>query len=225
MRKLLAEALGTFCLIFAGTGAVVVDQVTGGKVGGLGISLVFGLMVLAMIYTIGHVSGAHMNPAVTIGFYSAGRHKARELLPYIVAQLIGAVAASLALRLIFAGQATNLGVTMPAGSALQSFALEFIMSFMLMFTIMGVATDDRSEGTMAGIAVGGMVALEAAFGGPISGASMNPARSFAPALVSMNFAHQWLYWVAPAAGAILGAQSYRWIRGPAAPDGESSALA
>ena len=210
--KLIAEAIGTFCLVFAGTGAVVVDQATGGKVGGLGIALVFGLIVLAMIYAIGHVSGAHMNPAVTIGFHSAGRHKTAELLPYIGAQLAGAVAASLTLRLLFAGAPTNLGVTLPAGSEAQSLALEFIMSFMLMFTIMGVATDDRAEGAMAGIAVGGLIALEAAFGGPISGASMNPARSFAPALVSLNFAHQWIYWAAPIAGTVVGARAYGWVQ-------------
>lgn len=211
--KLLAEAIGTFCLVFAGTGAVVVDQVTGGKVTGLGISLVFGFIVLAMIYTIGHISGAHMNPAVTLAFCASGRHKPAELMPYILSQLAGAVAASLMLRLLFAGQPTNFGLTLPAGSEAQSFILELIMSFMLMFTIMGVATDDRAEGTMAGIAIGGMIALEAAFGGPISGASMNPARSFAPALVTLNFAHHWLYWVAPILGAVLGAQSYRLIQG------------
>ena len=212
--KLLAEAVGTFCLVFAGTGAVVVDQVTGGKVTGLGVSLVFGLVVLAMIYTIGHVSGAHMNPAVTLAFCSAGRHKASEVLPYVAAQLAGAVAASLVLKHLFAGQATSLGVTLPAGSAAQSFVLEAILSFMLMLTIMGVATDDRAEGEMAGIAIGGMVALEAAFGGPISGASMNPARSFAPALATGNFAHHWIYWVAPILGMFLGAQAYRLIQGP-----------
>jgi aquaporin Z len=187
--KLLAEGIGTFCLVFAGTGAVVVDQVTGGKVGGLGISLVFGLIVLAMIYTIGHISGAHLNPAVTLGFYSAGRHPRAHILPYIAAQVAGAVAASVSLRLLFHGTANNLGVTLPAGSELQSFVLEVILSFMLMFTIMGVATDDRAEGAMAGIAIGAVIALEAAFGGPISGASMNPARSFAPAVVSGNLSH------------------------------------
>lgn len=218
--KLLAEALATFCLVFTGTGAVVVDQVTGGKVGGLGISLVFGLVVLAMIYAVGHVSGAHMNPAVTVAFCSAGRHKLREVPPYVAAQLAGAVAASLALRLLFAGQATNLGATLPAGSTAQSFVLEVILTFMLMFTIMGVATDDRAEGAMAGIAIGGMVAVEAAFGGPISGASMNPARSFGPALVSGNFSHHWLYWVAPILGAALGARAYALVSGPAsAPPG------
>lgn len=211
-RKLYAEALGTFCLVFAGTGAVVVNQVTGGAVGHLGISLVFGLVVAAMIYAIGPVSGAHMNPAVTVAFWSEGRHKTGEVLPYAAAQLAGALAASLALKLLFAGQATNLGATSPAGSAAQSFFLEFLMSFMLMFTIMGVATGDAAKGEMAGIAIGGMVALEAAFGGPISGASMNPARSFGPALMTRNFAHHWLYWAAPVLGMLLGARAYRAIR-------------
>lgn len=208
-RKLYAEALGTFCLVFAGTGAVVVDQVTGGTVGHLGISLVFGLVVVAMIYAIGPISGAHMNPAVTAAFWSEGRHKRSEVLPYMAAQVAGAVAASLALKLLFAGQPTNLGMTLPAGSAAQSFFLELILSFILMFTIMGVATGDAAKGEMAGLAIGGMVALEAAFGGPISGASMNPARSFAPALMTGNFAHHWLYWTAPILGAVAGARAYR----------------
>lgn len=208
---LLAEAIGTFCLVFAGTGAVVVDQVTCGRVTNLGISLVFGLVVLAMIYAIGHISGAHMNPAVTLGFYSAGRHERSAVLPYIAAQLAGALAASAALSLIFSGQPTDLGVTLPAGAAAQAFVLEVILSFMLMFTIMGVATDDRAEGTMAGIAIGAVVTFEAAFGGPISGASMNPARSFAPALVSRNFAHHWIYWIAPILGTFLGAKAYSLV--------------
>ncbi len=215
--RLLAEGIGTFCLVFAGTGAVVVDQVTGGRVTGLGISLIFGLIVMAMIYAIGHISGAHMNPAVTLAFSSTGRHQRSEILPYVAAQLLGAVAASTALKLIFSGQATNLGVTLPAGGAVQSFVLETILSFMLMFTIMGVATDDRAEGTMAGIAIGAVVTLEAAFGGPISGASMNPARSFAPALLSGNFAHHWIYWLAPILGTLLGAQAYRFVQGKASP--------
>lgn len=207
--RLLAEGIGTYCLVFAGTGAIVVDQISGGRVTGLGISLVFGLIVLAMVHTIGRVSGAHMNPAVTVGFYSAGRHPFAELLPYVGAQLAGAVAASLTLKLLFSTQSTTLGMTMPSGSAAQSFILEFIMTAMLMFTIMGVATDDRAEGAMAGIAIGAVVALEAAFGGPISGASMNPARSLAPALVVGSFADQWLYWTAPVLGAIAGAGAYR----------------
>lgn len=211
-KKLLAEALGTFCLVFAGTGAVVVDQVTGGRVGHLGVSLVFGLVVTAMIYAIGSVSGAHMNPAVTIAFWSDGRHRPEEVAPYAAAQLAGALAASFALKALFAGEATNLGITLPSGSAAQSFFLEFLMSFMLMFTIMGVATGDAAKGEMAGLAIGGMVALEAAFGGPISGASMNPARSFGPAVIAGRFAHHWLYWAAPILGMLAGVRAYRAIR-------------
>jgi aquaporin NIP len=214
LNRLVAEGMGTFFLVFAGTGAVVVDQVSGGRVTGLGVSLVFGLIVLAMIYTVGHISGAHMNPAVTIGFFSAGRHPRAEVAPYVLAQLLGATAASLVLKSLFMGQPTDLGVTMPAGSEWQSFVLEFFLTLLLMFVIMGVATDDRAEGELAGIAIGATVGLEAAFGGPISGASMNPARSFAPALASMNFAHQWLYWAAPILGAVARAQAYRLIQAP-----------
>ena len=205
-----AEALGTFCLVFCGTSAIVVDGVTGGRIGHLGVSLVFGLIVLAMVYAVGHVSGAHLNPAVTLGFFAAGRHPAREVAPYVAAQLLGAAAASLVVRALF-GLKAGLGATLPGGPAAQSFWLETVLTFMLMFTIMGVATDDRAEGTMAGIAIGAVVALEAAFGGPISGASMNPARSFGPALVSGSFARHWVYWAGPALGAVLGAAAYRLI--------------
>lgn len=212
--RLLAEATGTFFLVFAGTGAIVVDQVTGGKVSGLGISLVFGLVVLAMIYAVGHISGAHMNPAVTIAFWAAGRHPSAEVVPYAAAQLAGATAASLALKGMFMGQATTLGATLPTGPALQSFTLELIMTALLMFTIMGVATDDRAEGAMAGIAIGGVVALEAIFGGPISGASMNPARSFGPGLASLTFNHHWVYWAGPIIGGVVGARLYQSIFRP-----------
>ncbi|MDE1976482.1 MAG: aquaporin [Elusimicrobia bacterium] len=218
--KLVAEAVGTFCLVFAGTGAVVVNQATGGQIGELGIALVFGLIVLAMIYAVGHVSGAHLNPAVTLGFYSAGRHPRSEILPYVGAQLLGAVAASFCLKLMFYGGAFGLGATRPAGSDLQSFMLELIMSFILMFTIMGVATDDRAEGAMAGIAVGAVIALEAAFGGPVSGASMNPARSIAPALASWDFSALWIYCAAPVLGTVLGARAYALVvpaKGPSLP--------
>ena len=207
--ELAAEAIGTFFLVFFGTGAIIVDQTTGGRVTSVGVSLVFGLIVLAMVYAIGHVSGAHMNPAVTAGFVAAGRMPAREMPLYLAAQLAGAVMASLSLRLIFLGASTNLGMTVPAGSSLQSFALEFVMTFLLMFVIMAVATDERAESALAGVAIGAVIALEALVGGPISGASMNPARSFAPALVSWRFDSQWIYWAAPILGGVSGALAYR----------------
>ena len=210
--RYLTEALGTFCLVFAGTGTVIVNQVKEGQVTGLGISLVFGLVVLAMIYAVGHISGAHLNPAVTLAFFFAGRHPRKEIAPYIIAQLTGAVFASVILRFIFFEDETGMGVTLPAGSWPQSFLLEFILTFMLMFVIMGVARDDHAEGLMAGVAIGSMIALEAILGGPISGASMNPARSFAPALISGHFDFHWIYWIAPILGSITGAQIYRLLQ-------------
>ena len=209
MKKYLAETIGTFCLVFAGTGSIVVNQVTGGQVGVVGIGLVFGLVVLAMIYTVGHISGAHLNPAVTLGFYSGGRHSGREVLPYVLAQLLGAVLASSVLRFIFYGARTNLGVTQPAGLPVQSLALEFILTFMLMFVILGVATGDRVEGVMAGVAIGATIGLEAIFAGPICGASMNPARSFAPALLTGQFAGHWIYWTGPILGSLAGARCFK----------------
>jgi aquaporin NIP len=216
-RKYAAEAIGTFFLVFAGTGAIVVDGFSGGKVGSVGVSLVFGLIVLAMVYAVGHISGAHLNPAVTVGFWSTGRHPASDVLPYAGAQIAGALAASGALRLMFPLDRTGLGATIPAGSVMQSFAMEFVLTALLMFVIMGVATDDRAEGTMAGIAIGATIALEALFGGPISGASMNPARSFAPALVSGRLAQNWIYWAAPLLGSLAGGRRYGLIRGGSRP--------
>jgi len=211
LPKYLAETIGTFCLVFAGTGAIIVNQVSGGQVTHVGVSLVFGLVVLAMIYAIGHISGAHMNPAVTLGFLSVGRLPSREVMPYLSAQIFGAILASAVLRFTFPAVAT-LGQTIPAGPWAQSFVLEIVMTFILMFVIMGVATDARAEGSIAGIAIGATIALEALFGGPISGASMNPARSFAPALLSGSFAHHWIYWIAPILGSVGGAWVYRAVQ-------------
>ena len=212
MRTLAAEFVGTFALVFAGTGAVVIDAETGGTVGHVGIALTFGLVIMVMIYAVGHVSGAHFNPAVTLGF-AVGRHFPWPLVPrYWGAQLLGGVLASLLLRALF-GETAQLGATRPAGSAGQSFVLEVVLTFLLMFVITAVATDVRAVGQAAAIAIGGTVGLEALFAGPISGASMNPARSLAPALVSWTWTDQWLYLAGPALGAIGGVAVYQFVRG------------
>ena len=202
MKKLAAEVVGTFALVFAGTGAITINEVSGGTVTHVGIALTFGLVVLAMIYAVGNVSGAHLNPAVTLGFFVARRLEVRWVLPYIASQCAGAMLASVFLRLLFPASAT-LGATFPAGSALQSFALELALTFLLMFVILCVSTGPKERGISAGIAVGAVIALEALFAGPISGASMNPARSFAPALVAFRFESLWVYLLAPTIGAIL----------------------
>lgn len=207
MRSLAAEAFGTFALVFAGTGAIIINDISGGVITHAGIALTFGLIVMAMIYAVGEVSGAHLNPAVTIGFYLARRFPARRILPYIASQCAGGLTASLLLALLFP-QHLTLGATIPAqGMTMQSFILEFVMTFLLMFVILSVSTGAKEKGVTAGIAVGAVVALEAMFGGPISGASMNPVRSLAPALVSGNMADLWIYILAPtlgAATAVLG---------------------
>ena len=200
MRKLAAELFGTFALVFAGTGAIVINDVSGGTVSHVGIAFTFGLIVLAMIYALGDVSGCHLNPAVTLGFYLARRFEGRLVMPYIASQCFGAVLASASLRLMFPTSAT-LGATLPAGDALQSFVLEFILTLILMFVILSVSTGSKEKGALAGVAVGSVIALEALFAGPISGASMNPARSLAPALVSLRFDSLWVYLTAPILGA------------------------
>lgn len=210
-QRALAEAIGTFGLVFAGTGAVVINSETGGTVGHVGIGLTFGLIVMTMIYATGHISGAHLNPAVTIAFWAA-RHFPTRLVPlYLVAQLLGAIAASLALRGMF-GNIAALGATLPREGDGQSFVLEMILTFFLMFVIVAVATDTRAVGQAAAIAIGGTVGLEALFAGPISGASMNPARSLAPALVTGTWDSQWLYVAGPIIGALLGAFAYTLLR-------------
>jgi aquaporin Z len=201
MRKIAAEILGTFALVFAGTGAIVVNETSGGAITHLGVALTFGLVVLAMIYTLGDLSGAHLNPAVTLGFWAARRFPAAEVWRYIAAQVVGAVLASVLLKLLFPAN-SNLGATHPAGSAMQSLILEFILTFLLMFVILNVSTGANEKGITAGIAIGSVIALEALFAGPICGASMNPARSFGPALVSGHLADLWIYVVAPTAGAL-----------------------
>ena len=210
-RALVAELIGTFALVFAGAGAIVVDARTG-ALGHVGISLVFGLVIMVMIYAIGHVSGAHFNPAVTFAFSLSRHFPWSRAVGYWAAQATGAILAAALLRGSL-GTAGHLGATLPAGSQSQSFLWEVVLSFLLMFVIMAVATDTRAVGEAAAIAVGGTVALDALFGGPISGASMNPARSLGPALISGNLHALWLYLVAPPLGAALGAVAYGFIRG------------
>jgi aquaporin NIP len=211
MNKLLAECFGTFCLVFAGTGAIVINDVSGGAISHVGVALTFGLVVLAMIYTVGDISGAHLNPAVTLGFFAARRFERRRVLPYIGSQLVGAFAASGLLRVLFPTQAT-LGATTPAGPAWQSFVLEFVLTGILMFVILSVSTGAKERGITAGLVVGAVIALEAMFAGPICGASMNPARSLAPAVVSAHLSDVWLYLLAPSLGALAAVGGCRCMR-------------
>ena len=212
MRKLAAEALGTFALVFAGCGAIVVDGVSGGAVTHVGISLTFGLVVMALIYALGDISGAHLNPAVTLGFWFGRRFPGRDVGPYIAAQLLGAFAASVALKLMFTHD--TLGATLPAGSWGQSFALETFLTAFLMFVVLNVSSGSKETGIMAGTAIGAVIALEALFAGPICGASMNPARSLAPAVVSGHVSTVWIYIAAPILGSALGLAAFHSVRAP-----------
>jgi aquaporin Z len=211
MRRYAAEILGTFALVFAGTAAIVIDAVSGGVVTHVGVALTFGLVVLCMIAAVGDVSGAHLNPAVTLGFWAARRFSGRLVPRYIVCQLIGAVAASLLVRAMF-GKIAGLGATLPSGPALQSFVLEAVMTAILMFVILCVSSDSKEAGIMAAIAVGGVIGFEALLGGPISGASMNPARSLAPALVAGQWHSLWVYLTAPFLGAMAAVPCWRAIQ-------------
>lgn len=211
MKKLAAEFIGTFSLVFAGTGAIIVNEASDGAVTHVGVALTFGLVVLAMIYSVGDISGAHLNPAVSLGFFAARRFPLREVIPYIMSQCAGAFAASGILRLLFPRDAT-LGATLPAGSGTQSFVLELILTGMLMFVILSVSTGAAEKGITAGIAVGSVIGLEAMFAGPICGASMNPARSLAPAVVSQHLSSLWIYLVAPTIGALLAVLGCRCVR-------------
>ncbi|NJL64792.1 MAG: aquaporin [Methylacidiphilales bacterium] len=210
-REILAEAIGTFTIVFAGTGAVMVNDISQGAVTHVGVSFVFGAVVAALIYSIGHLSGAHFNPAVTLAFWTSGFLSKRLVLPYILAQLLGAIIAS-GLLSISLGKVGNLGATLPLnGNWLQSFVLETVLTFILMFVIFGSGLDRRAHIGFAGLAIGLTVGVEAACMGPITGASMNPARSFAPALVGWIWQHHWVYWVAPILGAQIAVVIYRLL--------------
>jgi MIP family channel proteins len=205
----IAEAIGTFILVFAGTGAVMVNHISGGAITHLGISFVFGAVVAALIYSLGHISDAHFNPAVTLAFWASGFFPRQKVMAYILAQTLGAVAASVLLRLSL-GNVAQLGATLPLkDNWVQAFVLETVLTFILMFVILGSGLDRRSPVGFAGLAIGLTVGLEAAFMGPITGASMNPVRSLGPALVGGVWQHHWLYWVAPILGAQLAVLTYR----------------
>ena len=207
----LAEFLGTFLLVFAGTSAIVINDVSLGAITHVGIALVFGLVVAAMIYTFGEISGAHLNPAVTLGFYYARRFPGRQVAPYLLSQGLGAISASVLLHLLFPDH-NSLGATLPRGAVAQSFMLEMLITFMLMLTIIQFATGAKEKHNLAGVAIGGVVACAALFAGPISGASMNPARSLGPALISGSLTVLWLYILAPIVGSLLAIVSCRCVR-------------
>lgn len=207
MKKYFAEVIGTFTLVFAGTGAIVANHVSNGAVTHAGIAITFGLVVLAMIYTVGDISGAHLNPAVTIAFWIGKRFPLSQVVPYVGAQLIGAFLASGLLRVLF-WEVENLGMTLPSDTWWQSFVFEFILTFILMYVILNVSTGAKEKGITAGIAIGATVGLEAMFAGPICGASMNPARSIAPALFSPNLEHLWVYIVATVLGAVCAVPAF-----------------
>jgi aquaporin NIP len=210
-RSLVAEAIGTFALVFAGCGAVMVEAETH-QLGHVGVAITFGLVIMFGIYSVGHISGAHFNPAVTFAFALTRHFPWSRALAYWCAQLAGALVAAALLRGSL-GNVADTGATLPSGSQGQSFLWELVMSGFLMFVILAVATDTRAVGEAAAIAIGGTIGLDAMFGGPISGASMNPARSIGPALVSGNLHALWLYIVAPVLGASLGGLAYQFVRG------------
>jgi aquaporin NIP len=212
MNKYFSEYIGTFALVFAGTGAIIINDVSGGVITHLGVGLVFGLIIMTMIYALGEISGAHFNPAVSFGFWLAKRLPAKELLPFVISQILGGITASIFLKLIFPLHKT-LGVTLPnLISPMGDFVFETILTFFLMFVIIHVSQGAKEKGLMAGVAIGGMVALEAIFAGPITGASMNPARSFAPAIVSGHLECLWIYLTAPFLGSALAIGSCCLIR-------------
>ena len=211
MKKYIAEFIGTFALVFCGTGAIIINQETGGAISHVGIAATFGLIVMCMIYTFGEISGAQFNPAVTIAFAFADRFDKKEVLPYIGSQIAGAFLATLILKFLFPMN-HNLGATLPTGSQMQSFILEVILTFLLMLVILNVSQGSKETGLFAGIAIGGTVLLEAMFAGPICGASMNPARSLSPAIVSGNITDIWIYITAPILGALLATFTWKALK-------------
>lgn len=213
IRRAAAEGLGVFALVFAGCGAIVTEAEHPGSLGTVGIALVFGLIVMAMVYATGHLSGAHLNPAVTVAFVLTRHFPRAEALAYLVAQLAGALVAAGLLAAIWPGTPAALGTTLPSVGTGSALAYEAVLTALLMFVIMAVATDTRAVGAAAAIAIGGTVGLDALFGGPITGASMNPARSIGPALASGELQDLWIYVVAPLVGASAGALAYQLVRG------------
>jgi aquaporin NIP len=212
-RALGAELVGTFALVFAGAGGIVVDAKTH-ALGHVGVAITFGLVIMVMIYALGHISGAHFNPAVSLAFAVTRHFPRARLVAYWVAQATGAVAAAAVVRGSL-GNHADVGATLPAGTDGQAFLWEFVLTIFLMLVVMAVATDTRAVGEAAAIAIGGTVGLDAMFGGPVTGASMNPARSLGPALVSGELRSLWIYLLAPAAGAVAGAVTYQFVRGKA----------
>lgn len=211
-RRALAEGLAAFALVFAGCGAIVADAQYDGGLGSVGIALVFGLVIMAMVYATGHLSGAHINPAVTIAFTLTRHFPAREAVGYVAAQLAGATAAALLLAVLWEGTPGNLGATVPSVGAGTALVYEVVLTAFLMFVIIAVATDTRAAGAAAAIAIGGTVGFDALFGGPVTGASMNPARSLGPALAAWEWTDFWLYVAGPVAGAAIGALAYQLVR-------------
>ena len=212
-RRAAAEGLAAFALVFAGCGAIVANQRYGGALGVVGVALVFGLVIMVMVYATGHLSGAHINPAVTIAFTLIRHFPAREAAAYVGAQVAGATAAALVLLAVWSDKPAHLGATIPTVGAGSALLYEALLTAFLMFVIMAVATDTRAVGAAAAIAIGGTIGLDALFGGPVTGASMNPARSFGPALASGEWRDFWVYVVGPVVGAAAGALAYQLVRG------------
>lgn len=213
IRLYASEFIGTFFLVFVATGVVIVNQVSGGAITHTGIAITTGLVVMAIVYAIGDVSGAHINPAVTVGFWLAGRFPGSRVVQYILSQCLGALLASLLLAFLFP-ELVSLTVTLPSGSILQSFVLEIIITLFLMFVILSVSTGSMEKGIMAGSAIGAVVGLSVLWAGPVTGASMNPARSIAPALVSLDFSSLWIYVTGPVIGAAISVIAFRIVHKP-----------